>query len=374
MRRIWLGLIGALLAWPAAAQNPGTLLGSTPLAGAPAGAKAFRIRYASTDEQGRPVTITGMAVVPAGRAPAGGRDMVSWAHGSYGVAEKCAPLKGALQFSTIAGLEDMLARGYVVAATDYQGLGNPGPHPYLVGKASAQAVLDAARAAGSLPRAKSSGRLVVWGESQGAHAALWVGKIAPSYAPELRLVGVAAAAPPTDLKANLTGGTNALVRALLTAFTTDSWSKVYDAPMSAFARPATQRLIGRLSANNCITLDGFRTLTKLGLLSLSQQLRGVDISEPQPWRELIARNSVTPAGLTMPLFIAQEAADPVVAASVTRAFVEKLCRRPATRLRFVALEGGDHVNVGKRSADEAVGWMADRFAGRRAPSDCGRLG
>jgi pimeloyl-ACP methyl ester carboxylesterase len=93
----------------------------------------------------------------------------------------------------------MLARGYVVVATDYPGLGTPGIHPYLIGKSEGRAVLDSVRAARDLPDAAASNRFAVWGHSQGGHASLYTGELAASYAPDLKLVGVAAAAPATYL-------------------------------------------------------------------------------------------------------------------------------------------------------------------------------
>ena len=46
----------------------------------------------------------------------------------------------------------------------------------------------------------------------------------------LRLVGVAAGAPPTDL-ANLRQASDASARAFLTALATDSWSRYYGVPL-----------------------------------------------------------------------------------------------------------------------------------------------
>lgn len=71
----------------------------------------------------------------------------------------------------------------------------------------------------------------------------------------------------------------------------------------------------------------------------------------------------------VPLFIAQGSKDAIVAAGVTRGFVDALCRRGAA-VRFLPIEGGDHVSVGKRSADAAVAWVGDRFANRVALSSC----
>ncbi len=128
-----------------------------------------------------------------------------------GVAENCGLSDKPGLYDQIAGLSALLAAGYVVVAPDYQGLGSPGPHPFLVGAAAAHSVIDAARAARAMPQAHAGRRYAVFGESLGGYSALWAGAEAAAYAPELQLVGVAAAAPPTDIKANLTGGTNAAV-------------------------------------------------------------------------------------------------------------------------------------------------------------------
>src|SRR5690606_37645715 len=97
------------------------------------------------------------------------------------------------------GINEMLSRGFIIAATDYPGLGTVGPHPYLVGVSEGRAVIDSVRAARELREAHAGDRFVVWGHSQGGQAALFTGELSASYAPELKLLGVAAAAPATDL-------------------------------------------------------------------------------------------------------------------------------------------------------------------------------
>src|SRR3546814_1375527 len=94
---------------------------------------------------------------------------------------------------------DAVRNGYVVVAPDYIGLASPTMHPFLVGPDTANAVLDAVRAAREIPGAAAGSNFAVWGESQGGHAALWTATAARSYAPDLALVATAAAAPPTDL-------------------------------------------------------------------------------------------------------------------------------------------------------------------------------
>ena len=64
---------------PAASGTPGAVVRQELAAGAPEGSTAWRILFRSTDLNGRPVLNSGMLVVPAGPAPAGGRTIVSWA-------------------------------------------------------------------------------------------------------------------------------------------------------------------------------------------------------------------------------------------------------------------------------------------------------
>ena len=106
---------------------------------------------------------------------------------------------GDLLFQQMLGLREMIERGYIVAATDYPGLGTTGPHPYLVGVSEARAVIDFVRAARSIENNDAGNRFTVGGYSQGGQAAVFTGMIAKTYAPELDLLGVAAAAPATNL-------------------------------------------------------------------------------------------------------------------------------------------------------------------------------
>ncbi len=360
---------GASAAVPSATQDAPrpVLLSSAPRPGAPDGASAHYIRYRSLGVNGVANEVTGVVILPDGPAPKEGRDVVAWAHGTSGVAEGCAPSQSPALFGSIPGLRELLAKGYAVVATDYAGLGAPGPHPYLAGDASAYAILDSVRAAREL--SSMSGRVVLWGESQGAHAALWAAQLAGRYAPELQMAGIAAAAPPTDLKANLTGGTNPLIKALLTALTAASWSQAYDVPLSTILKPVGQDLARRL-ARNCVTTDPVTLRTKIGLFRFARLLANVDISKSRPWAELLQRNSVQPSGLSVPVFIAQGTADPVVAPSVTRRFVQQLCRGRSVPVRYYQIEGGDHFSIGKRSANATIQWFADRFAGKAAPDNC----
>ena len=108
-----------------------------PIDGAPLGASAYRVLYRSTGLKGEPIFVSGVVIVPQGDPPPGGRPIVAWAHPTSGITPRCAPSLAIFLFQQIQGLRSFVERGYVVAATDYPGLGTPETHPYLVGDSEA---------------------------------------------------------------------------------------------------------------------------------------------------------------------------------------------------------------------------------------------
>ncbi len=129
---------------------------------------------------------------------------MTWAHGTTGAAVQCAPslfdgMEGEGPYP-VPDIGAYLNAGWLIAATDYQGLGvAAGVHPYLVGQSEGYGVLDAAEAARHLPGVRVSTTTLIYGHSQGGQAALFAGELAPTYAPSLHVIGVVAAAPATGL-------------------------------------------------------------------------------------------------------------------------------------------------------------------------------
>ena len=327
--------------------------------------------YRSNGLHGEPIAVSGMIVVPAGVAPAAGWPIVAWAHPTTGIVDRCAPSQARVRFQMIAGLRDMIDRGYIVVATDYPGLGTPGPHPYLVGNSEARAVLDSVRAARRLT-GTTSPRFVVWGHSQGGQAALFVGLTARIYAPELQLLGVAAAAPATDLRALLeadlgtAGGTN------LTAMTLWSWSRIYDAPIAKVVDPAAMPVVDRL-AQECIEslfdiVERRATTRPL----LRDFLTDTTFADQVPWASLLQANTPGPLPPGIPVYLAQGDADQLVLPRVTQAYARRLCAA-GSRVVYDVLPREGHGFVAAKAAHAAVGWMDARFAGEAAPSSCSGL-
>ncbi len=124
------------------------------------GAQAWKVAYVSSDMEGRKTISTGIIVAPIGKAPAEGRPIMSWAHGTTGTAQNCGPsqvldpvvpLNGYLLVGGnswtdygIPSIEEFIAQGYVIAATDYQGLGGGGKHQYSLAGTNGRDLLNAA--------------------------------------------------------------------------------------------------------------------------------------------------------------------------------------------------------------------------------------
>ena len=349
--------------------RPGDVIRAEPLASAPFGSTAYHVLYRSTGPKGEPVTVSGVVVIPGGPVPPRGRDIVAWAHPTTGVAPRCAPSLRPGVLDTIPGLREMLARGYIVTATDYPGLGTAGPHPYLVGVSEGQAVLDSVRAARAFPEASASNRFAVWGHSQGGHAALYAGQLARPYAPDLRLMGIAAAAPATELAALFDADISTVNGKILTAMTLWSWSQVFGARLDNVVDADMMESINRI-ANNCV-----ESLIDVVLLRFAERplqrtfLKVDDLTKVEPWRSLMAQNTPPPSSGGAPVFLAQGTADSVVHPAITERYMAALCGR-GIPVAFVLMPGVIHAFAARQSATAAVAWMADRFNGAPAPSSC----
>jgi hypothetical protein len=162
------------------------------------GAVAYRIMYLSRSVAGRPIAVTGTASVPTAAPPRRGRPMVTVAHGTTGIADVCAPSKdpGANEMPLVGA---RLGARYLLAMSDYEGLGTPGRHPYMVGESEGRGVMDAIVAAGQLPNAHPGRKVAIAGYSQGGHGALWASQVAADWAPKLEVVGTFAGAPASEV-------------------------------------------------------------------------------------------------------------------------------------------------------------------------------
>jgi len=323
----------------------------------------YRVMYLSEDVAGDPIAVTGVVGVPDGPAPAGGRQVVTLAHGTTGVADECAPSKVAGGRS-LAILQPFLDAGYLVAHTDYEGLGTPGRHPYLVGESEGRGVLDAATAARSLPEADAGDQLAILGYSQGGHGALWAGQLAPEWAPEYELVGTVAGAPATELPL-IFGAAGRLRIAGFLYMMIAGFNDAYpDAPLSDVLTPAGEAELAAVD-QGCAgdVIQHFSSLD-------SMQLLVPDGAATGPWAGLAEENNPGNVKTDEPILILHSAADDVVPAALSAGLFDRMCGLGQVVERRVYENGQGHVQAAPGAVADGLDWIQQRFAGEAAVSTC----
>lgn len=348
---------------------PGTLIRTEPLGVDVPGATALRMLYVSERPDGTPAASGGMIFIPTTPAPEGGRPVVAWAHGTLGMGDACAPSRSGNPLGDTANwLDSMIALGYVVVATDYIGLGTPGPELYLVGEAEARDVVNSVRAARALPEAAAGDRYVVWGHSQGGHSALWVGHLSEEIAPELTLLGVAAAAPAAELTDIMGAQWD----------TTIGWGI---GPEVAVSWPAANPA---LSPDQVLTFTGERTYRRIAdectsnkslLLELAlrksagQMFFAGNPVQNVAWADYARKQTPPAMPGSMPLFIAQGTTDEVVLAWPNAVLQERWCAA-GSDLTMLWMGGVGHMQAATTAGPSVTEWVADRFAGKPTSRNC----
>ncbi len=328
------------------------------------GGTTWRVMYLSESLEGEPIAVTGTVVVPDGEAPEGGRDLVTVAHGTTGIADECAPSREAGSGEdALAGLA--VEQGYVLATSDYEGLGTPGRHPYLVGESEGRGVLDAALAARELPDAQVGERFAVAGYSQGGHGALWAGQLAEEWAPDLELVGTFAGAPATELPvifgaAGSTGIAGFLY--MIIAGFADAYPD--EADPALLLTPAGMDALDEVDTG-CVgdVVDRFATMDGAELLKPG-------IGSIEPWATLAEENDPGNEATDAPILIIHSAADDVVPAVLSEMLFTRMCGLGQQAERRVYDDGQGHGEAAVPAYIDAFAWIADRFADQPAASTC----
>ncbi|MCX6509652.1 MAG: alpha/beta fold hydrolase [Actinobacteria bacterium] len=347
---------------PLPAGKPGELINSEPVEVPGLNGALSRVMYHSTNINGQDIAVTGLVLIPKGTAPSGGWPVITWAHGTTGIADACAPsLKPASLTATANGL---LAAGYLVVASDFEGLGTPGRHPYIVGESEARGTLDIVRLAQSFPNANASKRYAVWGHSQGGHAAMFAGHIAKSYAPEIELVADVAGAPPSQLL---------LVNAALQTSPYKHYIAMVAAALNAAYGDQKADLTQVLTPEGIEFLKNMDTMcsTELGKAAAGldfTKLQKADPSTIPTWNQLLKDNDpgTFTAPIPVPLLIIHGGSDEQIPVVSSALLFDQLCKIGQVEQRWV-FAGQSHAGVIAPSFSSMMTWIGDRFAGKPMP-------
>lgn len=359
---------------PATLPAPGSVIRTEPLTFPDTGftldlpgATAYRMLYVSTRPDGTPAASGAMVFVPNSPAPPDGRPVVAWAHGTVGMGDACAPSRSPRGTNDMSGwLEQMMSLGWVVVATDYVGLGTPGPELYLVAEAEVDDVINSVRAVRAMPEAQASARYAVFGHSQGGHSSLWAGHLAPEKAPDLELVGVAAAAPAAELTPIVEAQWDGVVGWVIGPEALIAWQ--YGDPQLQLEGVVTKAGIDNFErlADECINLAALEGLARN---KLGQSFFEIDPLDSPTWKAVVDQQTPPPLPADMPVMVSQGLADQVVLPWPNAILQEKWCAAGST-LSMEWMGDVDHMKAAIVSGPQVVAWIADRFAGRPAPRTC----
>ena len=331
----------------------GSVLRSEPLA-APDGIQARAVLYVSTGSDAARTAVSGIVLGPDGPPPEGDRPILAWAHFTVGLADRCAPSHLGVTGEFLDVARPFLARGHVVAATDYEGLGTPGPHPYIVGLSEGRSVLDSARAAQRLPGFGAGSQVAMLGISQGGHAALWAAELAPTYAPEFHVRAVVAVAPAGDLAgiARWTLGPGGTPVAWLNmVMVLSAWHEVYGLSLDTVLTAEARELAAALRSS-CLDFE----------LAPSEQPLAADPGAVAGWREQVQANTPGAARTPAPILVVQGTDDDQIPLHTTVSLVRRL-REIGDDVELRIIDGGDHeVGLfGPGRLDEIQVWIAERL-------------
>jgi pimeloyl-ACP methyl ester carboxylesterase len=329
---------------------------------------AYRILYRSTGQLGGSDAVGGMVFVPTGRSPRGGWPVVAWDHGTSGVGDQCNPsrwpdLYDGGQWRGYEGQVDkLLAQGYLVVATDYEGLGTPGLHTYLLTDALGRATIDGVRAAKALVPSAGT-RWAVIGHSEGGQAALGAGELAATYGKGLTYLGAVAYAPANHLEQMVAAP--------------DKFGSPYLAYMAVGMRSIDpnfvySNFVGPLYADrmdlaeeHCF--DEWFYLDNMGLMPTLENTVNPNWATDPTVQTYFAQTQVATRPSAGPVLVLQGTADGLY--SVYPQLLSDLCGE-GTATHGITYANVSHDRVLDTGWADARSWLAGRFVGTPAPNDC----
>jgi hypothetical protein len=329
--------------------------------------RSWKIVYQSTDALGNADQVMGTVLVPISWWLAGPRPIVGFAPQTFGMADSCAPSSTMQYGQFLEGslVKSALNKGWAVAVTNYQGIGTPGVHTYSIPNSNGRAVLDVVRAAMRLSAAglSTSAPVVIWGYSEGGQAATAAGELQPSYAPELKLKGVAAGGVPADpvICGNYLNGSLFMSFFMYSMLGLDAaypelqlQNYLNDAGKAAFAA------VGNSCAIDGLLLYPFHTFSEYVT---------TDPTQTPAWGARIMQTKMGTRLMPVPYYQYHGQIDEVVPYDQAAALHATYCSM-GVKTVFTTMLLTDHILGDFVGAPDAINFLDDRIRGRTAPRSC----
>ncbi|MGG5752903.1 lipase family protein [Zafaria sp. Z1313] len=339
-------------------------------------ASATRIMYSSTDAHGGRMAVTGTVLVPTKAwTGKGQRPLIGYAVGTQGAADRCAPSRQMAIGQEYEGpmVAALLEAGYALALTDYQGLGTPGAHSYMVRAAQGHAVLDSVRAAQRLGLAGvgAANPVGLVGYSQGGGASAAAAELAPSYAPELDLKGAFAGAVPGDLQQVAAKIDSTLYTGFL-LFAMNALDSQYPVDLDAALNAKGRERVAE-AAENCV-VDG---LLQHGFVKTSTLTADgstfTQLANREPYASVLREQRIGDGRAPrVPVMLSHSLLDDVIPYQAGRGVAERWCAQDSN-VSWITNAAPTHLGGYVAAVPSAIAFLKARFNGNTQLSSCWRL-
>jgi Secretory lipase len=342
--------------------------------------KAWRAVYTSVSGvDGGMREVSGAFFVPSGTAPEKGWPVISLAHGTTGIGHDCGPSRQPDLMGYAPMIQPYLAEKYAVAVTDYEGLGESGSHPYLEPQTAAFNTIDAVRAMRAISP-KVSARWIAVGYSQGGQAVWAADELNSYYGNDLQLQGSVALAPP----ANVTGAAQLVESGSLTADQRARFPLLIvglarynpDLDADAFLHGSAQAY--RVKLSRCEPTLGHSETTPsapvpwraaVDRLSEANNVKPHNLQDVARLRDALRRVALPQRPLDKPMLVINGEHDAVVLPDWIRFAVARSCALGG-HIEYLQIANAGHQDLLAKVTHAVGRWIADRFAGTPAPSNC----
>lgn len=373
------------------------------------GAQAWRIAYVSSDVNDHKTISTGLVVAPIGKAPKGGRPVISWAHGTTGTAQNCGPSQAVNpavplnQYFLVGGnswsdyglpaVDEFIKEGYVVVATDYQGLGGGGKHQYVVSATQGRDAINAIRAAGALKETGAGKKALIYGWSQGGGTTIAAASSGDYIAQkgtafdDIELVGFVAMAPPDFVTlAPKDDITEASAESMLDGFAKTFSNNVFNFTHLAMNLWATQaaypeklkltdlytdegaKAVDEIMSNKCVHVASDTLTYTYG--DQYGALMKPKVDNAKAWANAIVAGSVPKAKPVAPVIVYWGTKDTVVPPVMGALYQEQMCKMGANVTRVKLAGEVTHFGTPAAAQPLYLPWVKDRFADKPLQNGC----
>ena len=311
-------------------------------------ALAWRVLYTTTDAAGQVTIASALFCLP--KIQEDSYNLLVYCHQATGIERRCAPSVHDNPALALAGLRQAMQKGWAYLAPDYPGLGAEGIHPFLIGEPTATSVLDAIRAIQTTTVAQINNKTVIWGYSQGGHAAAWAAGVQPSYAPELALDGIILGSPALDPAELFQASEDSPISRVIWALSAVAWSRLTGISLQGAIKPESLAAV-RETAKHCfIGAEAIVGLAATDAMGGKPHL--INPLHVEPFATMLQENRA-PTKLSLPVLVVQGGKDITVPPAQSKLMIAEM-QSYGTETTYIEHDRFDHLTGERAVVRDAI--------------------